>query len=170
MKIINSIDDAPSDWGAIFANSKYVFSYKKFGKSFAEDFGLRDTFATVDYDKKLNSIKADEYSAPNMQLISYNYGCKLQKSRFVKCLSSFGGIGIYKVGAIKNCEYNTWCIGDKYLCEHIPFNSSISDKGYSNYIDRNLATYFTGMDYSNVVKYFIHWLSPKAYYFFKTKI
>jgi hypothetical protein len=61
----------------------------------------------------------------------------INKSDFIEVISSFNGMGIYKISSIGNCDYS----GDE-KCEHINFNRSIYDKGGKLYINKYWTGYF----------------------------
>lgn len=127
--IINSIKNAPKDWGGIFANGNS--EYNEHLKSFY------DCFAFVPIDSKTLSLKFNEMRRNAYYLVKH-----LRKIRFFKCISSFGGIGIYKWDLVKDlsytAEYNTECKISECLCEHIPFNNNIIKKGACNYISSEM--------------------------------
>jgi hypothetical protein len=51
------------------------------------------------------------------------------KMPLIQTTSSFGGIGIYKIGAIMNSSYN--CFNNSFIeCEHVSFNNSIQGQLY----------------------------------------
>lgn len=122
---VRSINNAPDDWGALFANGNKIFNERL--KSFY------DYFAYVPDGNKSLSIKYNDmfFQARKVRNL-------LRKNRFVKCISAFGGMAVYKWDYIKNLKYttedNTVCDSCETLCEHIPLNNSILKQGASNYI------------------------------------
>ena len=123
--IIDSINNAPNDWGALFSNGNKIFNEKL--KSFY------DYFAYVPYGNEQLSMKYDEMFFQSRRIRNL-----LKKNKYVKCISAFGGIAVYKWEYIKGLNYtaikNTVCDSCETLCEHIPFNNSILEQGANNYI------------------------------------
>lgn len=135
--IYESIRSAPQGWGALFANGytdtrvlgKPVYSmyydmyaymerwpkqkpYVTYGKLFAEK-------------KKMNQ--------------------KLENCDYLPVLSAFGGIGVYRAEAIAGLRYQAVANGDQYLealCEHVPFNKSVADRGFQSYICSRMKVYY----------------------------
>lgn len=122
---VRSIKNAPDDWGALFANGNKIFNERL--KSFY------DYFAYVPDGNKSLSIKYNDMFFQTRKVRNL-----LRKNRFVKCISAFGGMAVYKWDYIKNLKYtaedNTVCDSCETLCEHIPLNNSILKQGASNYI------------------------------------
>lgn len=122
---VRSINNAPDDWGALFANGNKIFNERL--KSFY------DYFAYVPEGNKSLSMKYNDmfFQARKVRNL-------LRKNSFVKCISAFGGMAVYKWDYIKNLNYtaedNTVCDSCETLCEHIPLNNSILKHGASNYI------------------------------------
>ena len=62
--------------------------------------------------------------------------------KYLSCQSAFCGIGLYKYQLIKKNRYivhkNILSNSNKLesICEHIPFNLSLINKGYCNYISK----------------------------------
>ena len=114
--VVSSINNAPDDWGALFANGNKIFNEKQ--KSFY------DYFAYVPYENKQLSLKYSDmfFQARKVRNL-------LKRNKYVKCISAFGGMAIYKWEYIKDLNYtaedNTVCKLCETLCEHIPFNNGI---------------------------------------------
>jgi hypothetical protein len=135
--IYEAISKAPGDWGALFANGytdtrilgKPVYTmyfdmyaymdtwpaskpYVTYGKLFAEK-------------KKMNE--------------------RLKGRDYLPVLSAFGGIGVYKYEAIAGLRYKAVPNGDQYLealCEHVPFNKEVADRGFQSYICSGMKVYY----------------------------
>ena len=52
-------------------------------------------------------------------------------------ISAFGGAGLYKLKSIENTVYNGYEEShiDKQICEHVPFNNHLINKGCKLYIN-----------------------------------
>lgn len=123
--IVESIKNAPQDWGALFANGNKIFNDRM--KSYY------DYFAYVPYGSKGLSMKYND-----MFFQPRKIGKLLRRNKYVKCVSAFGGMAVYKWELVKNLRYraekNTVCDVCEVMCEHIPFNNEIMEKGAANYI------------------------------------
>lgn len=123
--IIESINNAPSDWGALFANGNKIFNGAL--KSYY------DYFAYVPYGSRTLSMRYNDMFFQARKIKN-----ALKNNEYVKCISAFGGFAVYKWEFIKNLNYtaenNTVCSLCETLCEHIPFNNSILRQGACNYI------------------------------------
>lgn len=127
--IIDSINNAPNDWGGLFANGiKY---YNKFL------FVFYDTFAFIPYKSKYIDLTINENITHAHKMTN-----KVKYNSYIKCLSAFGGIGIYKWDIISDLYYkadkNNRSKVNETICEHIPFNIEIINKGYMNYISSRM--------------------------------
>ncbi|QDW26944.1 hypothetical protein FFJ24_019830 [Pedobacter sp. KBS0701] len=136
--LIYSIENAPNDWGGIFANGvtrKKILGYTS--KIYY------DIFAIYQYPKVQNF----SYTEDSLHQTFKDINKKVNKCEYFDIISAFGGIGIYKYDAIKSLNYvvvNNMNSNDEAICEHIPFNEEIVNKSYKNYIARNLTvTYGT---------------------------
>lgn len=123
--VVESIKNAPKDWGALFANGNRIFNDRM--KSFY------DYFAYVPYGNRGLSMKYGD-----MFFQAGKIGKLLGKNKYVKCISAFGGMAVYKWELAKDIRYraekNTVCDVCEVMCEHIPFNNEIMEKGAVNYI------------------------------------
>ena len=127
--IIDSINNAPNDWGGIFANG--VKFYNKYL------FVFYDTFAFIPYKSKYIDLTINENITHAHKMTN-----KVKYNSYIKCLSAFGGIGIYKWNIISDLYYkadkNNRSKVNETICEHIPFNIEIINKGYMNYISSRM--------------------------------
>lgn len=135
--IYQSVVRAPPDWGGLFANgytdtrilNKPV--YTMFHDMYAYTEFNPDSNNTLSY-KKMFAWKKEMNS-------------KLSKNAYLPVVSAFGGLAIYKYQAIAGLRYKAVPNQDKYmesLCEHVPFNNSILDRGYKGYVSRDLQVYY----------------------------
>lgn len=138
--IIKSIESAPTDWGALFANGYYT--YKTL-------FGVRpmpnqyDSYAFLDLDENQNMIPVQFMDKRVQYKRSVDMSHKIKRSEFMPCLSAFGGAAIYKIDAIKNASYSVfipynWRQHGTCICEHIPFNSFVITNKYKCYISKKM--------------------------------
>jgi hypothetical protein len=148
--VLNTIKKAPSDWGGIFA-----FGLKSFmiGKLRLKSF-MYDKYA---YMYKTIDVFSTEYIYQEERKVMN----RVNRNIYSSCISAFGGIGIYKWDIIKDLNYITKLNPDpkiKALCEHIPFNKKIINKGYTNYISKYLI-----VDYGKAsLRSFIKFLIPES--------
>jgi glycosyltransferase involved in cell wall biosynthesis len=140
--VVKAIENAPEDWGALFANGRYFFDFcgmRFLGKYY-------DLFAFIPLRKYMAEKNTIELSYREMalysDLLSNN---NLRKYRYFGCQSAFGGIGIYKYQIIKNSNYRTQKNSRskifEALCEHISFNTSYIGSGM-NYISSEMMVYY----------------------------
>ncbi|MDP4207566.1 MAG: hypothetical protein Q8928_02005 [Bacteroidota bacterium] len=133
--IMKAIQNSPKDWGALFA----------YGTSRLNLFGMHlfpifyDTYAYLGEKEDFNNLKQ---SSKRRRHLQRTLSIKLLFKKYFKCKSSFGGIAIYKRVVLTNIKYQ--CIPNKFNtdsevhCEHLPLNYDIIQKGYNNYICKDL--------------------------------
>lgn len=137
--VVRAIQNAPDDWAALFANGRY---FLKLGN-------LRipvlyyDLFAYLPLDKTAET--EDSLTKDEMINLRKNIQKALQTSHYLKCRSAFGGMGIYRYDSIGESRYsaekNTRSQEFEHICEHIPFNREISNKG-ELYICSDMKVYY----------------------------
>jgi hypothetical protein len=135
--ILESIEAAPSDWGGLFANG-YTDS-KVGGFKFYKIF--HDVYAFLDKMPSSKPYLTFAQMFRNSKLINK----KLRENAYIPVVSGFGGLGIYKFEAIMNLQYesiNNEDILMEAVCEHIPFNISVINRGYQNYICEKMKVYY----------------------------
>jgi hypothetical protein len=135
--ILNSIIYAPANWGGLFANG-YTDSRIR-SKIFHRLY--HDLYAFSE--KK--PISGTYLTHAEMFKNSKAINRKLKSSSYLPVFSAFGGIGIYKFEAIKGLRYEAIKNNDKLMeavCEHIPYNLAIRDRGFGNYVSRDLDVYY----------------------------
>jgi hypothetical protein len=140
LSLIEAIQNAPDDWTALFANGIKYFNF--FGKRIKARY--YDDYAIVPYSGDANpriEMSFDELKTNREKLEK-----AMKKKDFVKCLSAFGGIGIYRYQYIKNLRYSTGHnTRNNYfeaICEHISINTPLRQYG-TNYAVRNLLIFHT---------------------------
>ena len=138
--IVNAIENAPADWGGIFANGAY---YARYSTHEQPHYLQYDTYAYVDQGvdpmKSKDWITKRDYHLVTASRMTW----KLRHHPYVPCQSAFGGIGVYRWNIIKEQNYATIQTPElkpvrAALCEHVPFNTAITKKGYANYIARDM--------------------------------
>jgi hypothetical protein len=118
-------------WDAMFANcsDKYYDIYALRKKNYLMTCCWNDVYL-------LKSIGVEHNKAYQACIDKYiiNYP---QSSKIIKVVSAFGGAGLYKLNSILNSEYNGYHEDhiDKQICEHVPFNIDLCNKGYKLYIN-----------------------------------
>ncbi|WP_315542951.1 hypothetical protein [Capnocytophaga leadbetteri] len=128
--IIKTIEEAPNNWGGLFANGTQKLSL--FGR----------VISRRQYDLFAFKEREDSIITPyEMFQQKRKLDRMIDKTSYLNCFSAFGGIGIYKWDAIKGLKYaaekNPNSEGE-YMAEHIPFHKGIINRGYSNYISKKL--------------------------------
>lgn len=143
--ILKSIQYAPNNWGGLFANGKAkVF----LGKIYITGC-YYDSYAFV-------PIGENAFMLPDNFVLNRRRYVHLHLPfyKYLFCQSAFCGIGLYKYQLIKGSRYvmqkNTLSNSSKLesICEHIPFNLLLINKGYCNYISK----YMT-VDYNETMSF-----------------
>ncbi len=120
-----AVAKAPADWGALFANGKYFLE----AQIIRIPVMYYDLFAYLPENAGNDSLTEDEMIA----MRPYTEA-KIRKHAYTACRSAFGGVGIYRYSAVKDCRYavedNTVSGKFPHLCEHIPFNRGVKGKLY----------------------------------------
>lgn len=147
--LVKSIINAPEDWGGIFANGctrrKILgFTSKMYFDMFAlYEYPLIDKFY---YDQK--------YFDESFQRAYKN----IKNNKYYNVVSAFGGIGIYKYEAIKDIRYKALKNSvneEEGICEHIPNNVEVINRGYKNYIARDFDVFYGEHLLGLMVKYYL---------------
>ncbi|MCD7923836.1 MAG: hypothetical protein LUI85_03720 [Bacteroides sp.] len=131
--ILKSIQNAPNNWGGLFANGKAKVVLGKIPIANC----YYDSYAFVPIGKNAFMLP-NNFVLNRRQYIHFH----LPFHRYLLCQSAFCGIGIYKYRLIKGKRYivqkNTLSNSSKLesICEHVPFNLSLVNKGYCNYISK----------------------------------
>lgn len=135
-QIVKSIKNAPNDWNALFANGRryYHFLDKKIGMLYY------DGFAFVPYKNNVLDLTYKETF-----ILPWKMSKNLKSSKYVPCISAFGGIGIYKYENLKNIYYsvskNTRSEIMEVICEHISININHPTE-LKNYIVSDLKVFY----------------------------
>lgn len=142
--VVQAIDEAPKDWGALFANGQVIIDYKDHQCISPI---MYDYFAYVK--KGINPYQGGDYAIR----IDDNLALTYMEQRLINirsyhpCHSAFNGIGIYRWDLIKDLEYIAYQTPElkavnASLCEHVPFNYEVVKQGYQLYIVRKMKTRF----------------------------
>ena len=159
--IVSTISNAPSDWTALFANGVRYLNFLKRIK-----IGYYDGYPLILFDEKKDKIVIEK----RFKELEYNI-CKIvkirKKEKYIKCISAFGGIGIYKYQYIKDARYyaipNNRSKIMESLAEHISLNYELYKKSVgANYIATEMVVYYEQI---RSIKFFIWNILP-----FKVKI
>lgn len=130
--IVRSIENAPEDWGALFANC-YVTYWN--GNQSIDSHMHYDMFAYLKKGKNLQDIKHNDLNPFKRSYIANRLYHNICNSSYLECESAFGGLGIYKGDMIDGNKYElftpvSWGETNSTLCEHILFNIKIKGKKY----------------------------------------
>ncbi|WP_455591265.1 hypothetical protein [Bacteroides sp.] len=127
--VVDSIIDAPEDWGGLFA---YGTSKNKIKLS-----RYYDGYAFLEYWNNSFELKSKHVSFARRYVTTMMYF-----RPYLRCNSAFSGIGIYKYELIRGkryyCQPNMVEGTIESICEHVPFNLSIIELSYNNYISRKM--------------------------------
>lgn len=168
--VILSVENAPSEWGALFANGRYFCNF--FGKKVLLKY--YDLFAYVPEPKQFEKLSIPftfELTHKEMALFSdfLNYKRKSLPD-YIECSSAFGGIGIYNLNKYKGQNYSTKKNErSSYfgaVCEHISFNMVYANIG-KNYICKNMLALY---DKQSLIKLFTYPLNTSFKFFIIERI
>lgn len=156
--ILHAIENAPSDWGGLFANGQ-IFWHGLFPYFF-------DMFAYLPCE--LNSVSRN---GSEMFWDSRALTKRLRREDYIECCSAFGGVGVYKWDCVKDADYRTSknerSQTNEALCEHISFNMAIVNFGYKNYICRSMKVNYGARSLKHILIYSV---MPRKMYLFLYKI
>ena len=136
--ILKALLNAPSDFGGLFSNGRLKVIYRN--KENYVDLQY-DSYAFLSSDEEMNELKTKDFSILSQLKRSQLMQKGIDNNLFFPCKSAFGGIGIYKSNLISDIAYELSYISNNSslcFCEHIPFNNSIINKGYKNYISKQI--------------------------------
>lgn len=143
------IHDAPSDWAGLFADGQYYC--RCFGRKIPVAYF--DLFAYVPYG-------SSGFEFTNTQMLDNGTRAdrQLKKNEYLRCSSAFGGLGIYRYGAVEDAVYqaveNTKSRLHPHLCEHLGFNRTCSSHG-SLYICRSMKVLYERLSFKGCVSVFL---------------
>lgn len=147
--LLQAIEKDENEWGAIFPNGitqKYYFGI--LSKIYFDCFAIYEY--PFDGDFSYNQKKLDiTFKTINKNIRNY---------KKYSVVSAFSGIGIYRYKAIKGLRYKASLNKDMNgtaICEHIPFNMEIINRGYKNYIDRNFIVVYGTHNLGLILKLYI---------------
>lgn len=140
--IIEVMRNAPRDWRGLFANGVKYFNF--FGKKIKTRY--YDDYAIVPFSDE--AAPCVEMSFDELKTNREKLEKALKKNKFVKCLSAFGGIGVYRYRCVKDLRYttehNTRNKRFEAVCEHISVNVPLHRIGDGvNYVARDVVIYHT---------------------------
>ena len=129
--LINAVLAIDNKTGGIFSNGITIQKYFGFISKI-----YFDTFAVYEYP----IFDKFSYTQKSLDKTFKSVNKKIKKSNYYKVISAFSGVGVYNYKAIKDLKYRTVLnpLNNKEaICEHIPFNIDIVNRGYCNYISRD---------------------------------
>ncbi len=131
--LVDSIKNAPENWGGLFANGQTHISF--FGTTIHRMY--HDAYALLLGFNKVLPLFTTFDMFENKKYVTR----RLQNDQYVEVASAFSGIGVYKYDLILKEEYFLLNNNDKFIkayCEHIPFNLRVLNKGFKNYICKEM--------------------------------
>lgn len=150
--IVQAIGTAPEGWGALFANGRRYFHHL-----FPYYF---DLYAYLPMGCEVYDRKNDELFYESKRITRM-----VRHQEFVPCLSAFGGIGVYRWEAVRALSYqalpNTRSRIFEAVCEHVPFNLSVTKQGYGCYVCRRMYVNYGTRSWRHL---FIYSLLPTRWY------
>ncbi len=126
------IDNAPSDWGALFANQRQLYY---------DIWALRHPVWSPDdcwgQVAKASRRRFNRKSAEKEALDRHVYGRQIHIAPHdapIPVDSAFGGFGIYRSSLLKGALYRGLTPSGEEVCEHVYFNAAIRSNGGALYI------------------------------------
>lgn len=164
--IIKVLKAAPSDWGALFANGHYCIQYNNTIKTLPFHY---DFYAYIPLGVDISSITKTFLNKKYQKIRAFFLDKRLNHKQYVKVLSGFCGIGVYKREALEGNYYevytpNSWNRTDICLCEHVTFHSRIKEKGLNCYIGKEMEVIY-GVSHKAGFKGFLLTYFPVLSYF-----
>lgn len=149
LELSKIMEEAPDDWGAIFANGRYYFEI--LGRKIP--IAYYDLYAFLPYKSKdieLNNIEIMDNGKIVEKLI--------KKNKYSLCDSAFGGIGIYKYEYIKDSKYeaipNNRSKVFSHLIDHLRVNQECSKHG-NLYICKDMKLFYEKLSLKNLINTYI---------------
>ncbi len=144
LSVVKAVRKAPDDWAALFANGQY---YLQVGP-------LRipvlfyDLFAYLP--DRSESEVGECMTESEMLALRPLTRQRLRRAGYLPCRSAFGGVGVYRYDAVRDLKYvvrkNDRSRKFEHLCEHIPFNGGVSNKG-TLYVCRDMKVYYESIGF-----------------------
>ena len=163
--LIETLTDAPEDWGAIVANGRAELVKKGNIRTIPFQY---DDYAYLSLQKSIESRGPGYFASFKKFYRSYVFNRFVKRNRFVPCGSAFGGIGLYKWDVISNLKYELvvppkLTIFSACICEHIPFHNKIRKMGYSIYVSQSLIATYYRKHMQQCFKDWFYWNFPFFY-------
>ena len=135
--VIDAIQKAPNDWGAICASGHLYYS-KADNSDYPANFQY-DAFAFCPEDKYPEKQGMWAISHQYHLVSAWTAEELVRRHTFVSCRSAFNGLTIYKWDVIKDLQYRILQNEElkacgASMCEHIPFHTDIISRGKKVYI------------------------------------
>lgn len=158
--VIDAVEHAPADWGAIFASGHFLF--RKSNGDIVRPHFQYDSYAFVpnNVDPMLTGDWIIQHNFHNVT--SWMFDQMVQRNDYLSCNSAFNGIGFYQWEAISDLRYGVTQTQElkKYnacFCEHVPFNYEIRERGYKVYVAKKMEVTYYHKKYT-LIRQLNHWL------------
>lgn len=130
--IVDAIGNAPSDWGALFANGR---EFIQWGSRHIPSVAQYDTYAMLFEGERIADMPLSLTRPLTKLLRGMSLNRQLADSPYVGMASAFGGIGIYRTESLPGVRYgihvpDAWKGKGISVCEHIPFNMQVRGRCY----------------------------------------
>ncbi|GHT74543.1 hypothetical protein FACS1894124_4580 [Spirochaetia bacterium] len=141
--VVKAINYAPSNWTALFANG---FRYLNLLRKIRIKLKYYDAYPLIlsskDDDKIIIGQTFREV-VENADRVSR----QLRRKKYIRCVSAFGGIGIYKYEHIQNKQYftipNNRSSNFEVLCDHVSLNYSLyKEMPGTSYISSEMMVFY----------------------------
>ena len=141
---------APEDFAMLGADGRYYLSL--LGRKIPMTYF--DLYAYLPKDSSREGLSLTEQQSCERQLRR-----QLRRTAYLPCDSAFGGMALYRFAALQDAAYCTEVNPagtDKipYLCENIPFNRSVRQRG-GLYIARSMRLYYEPLSFRQLLWLFM---------------
>ena len=129
-RLIALTEMSEPDWTAVFANQS---------ERYYDIWALRHpTWSPDDCWKQIRERPADMSREEAIDVFLEKRRIKLDRPGFTPVQSAFGGLGLYRLQALRGCKYRGVCEEGFEVCEHVAFHQDLVQAGGRLFIDSEL--------------------------------
>lgn len=157
--VIKAIDNAPEDWGGLFA-SAHRMMVNNDGTMEKAPFQF-DSYAFMQ--EGIDPMQTGGWVISHRfhKITAWTMEEWVKNNEYYPCGSAFNGIGIYKWEAIKDLQYEVVQTEElkkkgTCFCEHVPFNIQVGKKGFRLYIARDMEVVYQYKK-NNLLRKYRYW-------------
>ncbi len=129
-RLLHLFDMREPDWTGIFANQS---------ERYYDIWALRHpTWSPDDCWKRVRERPDGMSREDAIREFLVKRRVRLEPSGFLPVQSAFGGLGVYRLQALRGCSYRGLGPDGHEMCEHVAFHEDLTRNGHRLYIDREL--------------------------------